>query len=104
MAILKFKPDAKPADVEAYFDAFPKMIAGMPMVRDWTFGRNQGAGGETHVKKHGFSPNYDVGLTLLFDSPKDYWAYAESPAHQAFFQKYCTPVLAERAVVQFNED
>ena len=103
IAILKFKPDARPEDIAAYFAAFPAMIASLPVVRSCVIGRNEGAGGETHVKKHSFAPNYDVGLTMLFDSPEGYRQYAESAEHQAFFQKYCTPILAERVVVQFQE-
>lgn len=104
MAILKFKPDAKQADIDAYFVAFPKLMASIPVIRNWSIGRNEGAGGETHVRKHSFAPNYDVGLTMEFDSPADYRAYAESAEHQAFFAKYCTPILAERVVVQFHRD
>jgi hypothetical protein len=103
MAILKFKPDAKPADIEAYFAAFPKLMASLPVVRSYIIGRNEGAGGETHVRKHHFAPNYDVGLTMVFDDPDGYRAYAESPEHQQFFATYCTPILAERVVVQFHE-
>ena len=102
MAILRFRPDARPADVADYFEAFPKLMASVPVIRAWTIGRNEGAGGETHVKKHNFAPNYDVGLTMEFDSPADYRTYAESPEHQAFFARYCTPILAERVVVQFH--
>jgi Stress responsive A/B Barrel Domain len=104
MAILRFKPDAKEADIAAYFAAFPGLMASLPVIRSWWIGRNEGAGGETHVQKHGFAPNYDVGLTMEFDSPDAYRQYAESPQHQAFFAKYCTPILAERVVVQFHQD
>ena len=92
-----------PSQIAAYFEAFPKMMASIPVVRAWTIGRNEGAGGETHVRKHGFAPNYDVGLTMTFDSPDAYRQYAESAEHQAFFAKYCTPILAERVVVQFHQ-
>jgi hypothetical protein len=104
IAILKFKPDAKAEDIAAYFAAFPGMIESLPVVRSCIIGRNEGSGGETHVRKHNFSPNYDVGLTMEFDSPQGYRDYAESAEHQAFFAKYCTPILAERVVVQFHED
>lgn len=104
MAILKFKPDAKESDIAAYFEAFPKLMASLPVIKAWRIGRNEGSGGETHVRKHSFAPNYDVGLTMEFDSPQAYRQYAESPEHQAFFAKYCTPILAERVVVQFQED
>ena len=104
MAILKFRPDAKEADIAAYFAAFPKLMASLPMIKAWTIGRNEGTGGETHVKKHGFAPNYDVGLTMEFDTPTAYRDYAESSEHQAFFATYCTPILAERIVVQFRKE
>lgn len=103
IAILKFKPDAKTADIATYFEAFPKLMASLPVVRSYVIGRNQGAGGETHVKKHGFAPNYDVGLTMVFDDAAGYRAYAESREHQDFFARYCAPILAERVVVQFDE-
>jgi stress responsive alpha/beta barrel protein len=101
MAILKFKADAKQEDIAAYFEAFPPLMKSLPVIKAWSIGRNQGAGGETHVKKHNFASNYDVGLTMDFDSAADYLRYAESPEHQAFFAKYCVPILAERVVAQF---
>ena len=104
MAILKFKPDAKQADIDAYFAAFPGLMASLPVIKAWNIGRNQGAGGETHVKKGSFAPNYDVGLMMDFESGADYLKYAESPEHQAFFAKYCVPILAERVVAQFKTD
>src|SRR3979411_1057627 len=102
MAILRFRADARPADVAAYFEAFPKLMASIPVIRAWSIGRNEGAGGETHVKKHNFAPNYDVGLTMEFDSPADYRTSAESPEPQAFFARYCTPILAERVGVHVH--
>ena len=104
MAILKFKTDAKQDDIDAYFKAFPGLMASLPVIKAWNIGRNQGAGGETHVKKGSFAPNYDVGLIMDFDSSGDYLKYAESPEHQAFFAKYCVPILAERVVAQFKKD
>jgi hypothetical protein len=78
MAILRFKPDAKPADIAAYFEAFPNLMASQPTIKSWQIGRNEGAGGETHVRKGSFAPNYDVGLTMVFDNPQGYLTYAES--------------------------
>jgi Stress responsive A/B Barrel Domain len=104
MAILKFKPDAKESDILAYFAAFPSLMKSLLVIKSWSIGRNRGAGGETHVRKHSFAPNYDVGLMMDFDSAADYLKYAESPEHQAFFAKYCVPILEERVVAQFPID
>ena len=56
MAILKFEPDAKEADIAAYFEAFPKLMASLPVIKAWSIGRNEGAGGETHVKSTASRP------------------------------------------------
>ncbi len=39
MAILKFKPDAKQADIDAYFAAFPGLMASLPVIKAWNIGR-----------------------------------------------------------------
>jgi hypothetical protein len=104
MAILKFKPDAKQADIDSHFEAFPKLMVSLPVIKAWNIGRNQGTGGETHGKKHSFAPTYDVGLMMDFDSGADYLKYAESPEHQAFFAKYCVSILTDRVVAQFSKD
>lgn len=102
MAILKFKDDADPAAIDAYMAAFPGFANGMPTINKWYIGRNEGTGGESHVKRHGLRGNYDVGLVLEFYTPDDYLKYAESKEHQAFFERYCAPIFAERVVVQFH--
>jgi hypothetical protein len=102
MAILKFKLDADPEAIRRYFENFPKLATSLPVIRKWYIGRNEGAGGESHVGRHNFRPNYDVGLVLEFDDAQGYRDYAESPEHQTFFEEFCTPILAERVVVQFN--
>jgi hypothetical protein len=102
MAILKFKDDADPAAIQRYFENFPKLAESLPVIRSWYLGRNEGSGGESHVKRHGHKPNYDVGLVLEFDDQTGYRDYAESPEHQSFFEEFCAPIFAERVVVQFH--
>jgi hypothetical protein len=101
MAILKFRPDAPEAARQRFADNFPRMANGIPQIRAWTFGRNTGPGGESHVRAGGYAPNYDVGLTMDFDDSAGYLAYAESESHRRFFAEFVAPILAERVVVQF---
>lgn len=101
MAMLKFKSDASPEAKRAFLDNFPKMASSIPQIKAWTMGPNAGGGGESHVIKGGYPPNYDVGLMFDFDSEADYRQYAECATHQAFFKTYVAPIVAERAVVQF---
>jgi hypothetical protein len=42
MAILRFEPDAKEANIDAYVAAFPALMASLPVIRAWSFGRNAG--------------------------------------------------------------
>lgn len=102
MAILKFKADAPEAAKQAFLDHFPGVMNSIPEIKSWSIGRNAGGGGETHVKKGGYPPNYDVGLVMDFDSPETYRAYAECATHQKFFAAYLKAIVAERVVVQFH--
>jgi hypothetical protein len=102
MAILKFKSDADPAAIARYFENFPRLAQSLPVIQSWYLGRNEGSGGESHVKRHGHKPNYDVGLVLEFEDQQGYRDYAESPEHQSFFEEFCVPIFDERVVVQFH--
>lgn len=44
MAILKFKSGARREDIDAYFAAFPALMASLPVIRAWSSGRNEGGG------------------------------------------------------------
>jgi len=104
MAILKFKSGARREDIDAYFAAFPALMASLPVIRAWSIGRNEGTGGETDVEKHGFSPQLTTaGSPWSSNWPQAYRQYAEAAEQQAFFAKYGTPILAERVVCQFSK-
>jgi hypothetical protein len=102
MAILKFKADAPEKAIQSFLDHFPGVMDSIPEIRSWSMGRDAGGGGESHVRTGGYSPNYDVGLMMDFDSPESYRAYAECATHQKFFAEYVKPIVAERVVVQFH--
>ncbi len=81
MAMLRFKPDATAGAKQAFFGNFPKMATSIPQIKAWSMGPNAGGGGESHVVKGSYPPNYDVGLIFDFDTEADYRQYAECATH-----------------------
>jgi hypothetical protein len=46
--------------------------------------------------------NADFGVVADFDSPDDYPAYLEHPAHAAVVGEYVRPIVAGRTAIQFE--
>lgn len=45
---------------------------------------------------------WDFAVVADFETPEDFRTYAEHPDHQAFIRDRLTPVLADRASLQFE--
>jgi len=45
--------------------------------------------------------NYDFAVTVDFDNEADFVAYRDDPGHREMIRRYITPILAQRAAVQF---
>ena len=46
--------------------------------------------------------NYDFAVTADFDDEAGYFAYRDDPRHREIVQRYITPIVAQRAAVQFE--
>jgi hypothetical protein len=102
VACLKWKPDADEASRQAFLENFPHMANNIPVIKGWTLGVDVGQGGEEHVAALGWPGNFDIGLTIEFDSPEGYAEYAHHPVHKEFLENYAKPVLGERIAVQHH--
>lgn len=103
VAVLKWKPEATEERKKAFLENFPAMAESIPSIRSWAIGVDAGqGGGEDHVVALGWPGNYDIGLTIEFDSPEGYWEYANHPHHKSFLKDYAQPVLGERVAVQHH--
>ena len=45
---------------------------------------------------------YDFGLVADFARREDYLVYRDHPAHRAVIEQYITPIVAERASIQYE--
>lgn len=51
----------------------------------------------------GLNPaNFDFAVVADFDDAAGYASYRDHPAHRAVVEQYITPVVAERAAVQYE--
>jgi hypothetical protein len=46
--------------------------------------------------------NFDFAVTADFDDRAGYLAYRDDPGHRDVVQRYITPIVAERAAVQYE--
>ena len=88
----KFKPDAKPEQIDAVIAAFRDLKKKIPVIKEFSWGTN------VSPEKH------DKGFThcfiLSFASEKDRDAYAEHPDHKAF-GKGLGPILEDVFVLDY---
>ena len=88
----KFKPEAKPEQIDAVVAAFRDLQKKIPVIKEFSWGTN------VSPEKH------DKGFThcfiLSFASAKDRDAYLVHPDHKAF-GKQLGPILADVFVVDY---
>ncbi len=46
--------------------------------------------------------NFDFAVSADFDDEAGFLAYRDDPGHREIVQRYITPILAQRAAVQFE--
>ena len=46
--------------------------------------------------------NFDFAVTADFDDEAGYFAYRDDPGHRQVVQRYITPIVAQRAAVQYE--
>jgi hypothetical protein len=69
-----------------------KLPAQIPAIREYRVGPDAG-----------LSPaNHDFAVVADFDDAGGYLAYRDHPAHRAVVDTHITPILAERAAVQYE--
>jgi len=88
----KFKPDAKPEQIDAVVSAFRELKKKIPAIKEFSWGTNVSP--EKHDK--GFTHCFILG----FKSEKDRDDYLVHPDHKAF-GKIVGPVLADVFVIDY---
>ena len=92
VVMLRWKPDATPADRFAVHAGLSELPSRIPEIRSYTVGT------DAHVNEG----NFDLVLVADFDDVDGYLVYRDHPAHQAVLRERIVPILAERAAVQHH--
>jgi hypothetical protein len=87
-----WKTDATEADKATAITAIASLPTLIPTVRAFAYGY------DARVNED----NYDFAVTADFDDAAGYLAYRDDPKHREIVAKYLTPILAERAAVQYE--
>ena len=87
-----WKPEAtaeEKAEAAAQIASLPSIV---PTVRAFASGPDAGVNED----------NFDFAATADFDDAAGYLEYRDNPRHREIVAKYVTPILAERAAVQYE--
>jgi hypothetical protein len=86
----KVAPGADPEEIVRILNELPPH---MPWIRSWVIGKHHGP--------RLYASTFDYGLTVDFESPRDYQAYSDHPEHQRILP-LIAPMFAARAVVDIE--
>jgi len=93
LVLLKFKPEARPAQIDAIVQAFIGLPAQIDAVKALECG--------TDVSPEGLAKGFTHSFLLTFADAAGRDAYLPHPAHQAFVAKL-QPVLADVLVIDYE--
>ena len=92
VVMFKWADGVSEEQVRALGDELRKLPAEVGTVRGYRIGPDAG-----------LNPgNFDFVVVADFDDADGYLTYRDHPAHRAVVERYITPVLAQRAAVQYE--
>jgi hypothetical protein len=77
------------AEAAAQIATLPTLV---PTIRGFASGTDAGVNDD----------NYDFAVTVDFDDAAGYLAYRDDPRHREIVAKYISPIIVERAAVQYE--
>ena len=91
-ALFKWAADAIDEQKQAAATEVAKLPSIVPSIRAFESGPDAGFN----------QGNFDFAVTADFDDEAGYLAYRDDPAHREIVQRYVTPIVAQRAAVQYE--
>jgi len=88
----KWAADATDEQKQAAATEVAKLPSIVPSIRAFASGPDAGLA----------ERNFDFAVTADFDDEAGYFAYRDDPAHRDIVQRYITPIVAQRAAVQYE--
>lgn len=94
VALFTWTPMATAEQKQAAFAALRELPHAIDELRRFDFGPDAGIN----------AANFDFAVVADFDDREGYLAYRDHPAHRAVIAEYITPIVSQRAAVQFEPD
>jgi hypothetical protein len=90
--LCKWAADATDEQKKAAATELAKLPSTIPSLRAFACGPDAGFA----------EGNFDFAVTADFDDEAGYFAYRDNPGHRQVVQRYITPIVAQRAAVQYE--
>src|SRR5215469_7130623 len=91
-ALFQWAADATNEQKQAAATELAKLPSIVPSIRAFASGPDAGFA----------ERNFDFAVTADFDDEAGYFAYRDDPQHREVVQRYITPIVAQRAAVQYE--
>jgi hypothetical protein len=91
VVVFRLQPDTPAEPVEHLVRSLRELAATLPEIVDYRVGTDLGVN----------DASWDLAVTADFADEAGYLAYRDHPEHQAIIRDQVTPIVAERASVQF---
>jgi hypothetical protein len=91
VALFRWKPGATEEQKKLVAAELATLPSAVPSIRAFATGADAGIN----------QGNFDFAVTADFDDELAYLAYRDDPTHRDIIATYITPLVAERAAVQF---
>ena len=91
-ALFQWAADATGEQKQAAATEVAKLPSIVPSIRAFASGPDAGFA----------ERNFDFAVTADFDDEAGYFAYRDDPEHREVVRRYITPIVAQRAAVQYE--
>ena len=90
--LFRWKPEATNEEKQRVATEVAKLPSIIPSLRAFACGPDAGLA----------TTNFDFAVCADFDDEPGFFAYRDDPAHRVVVDRYITPILDQRAAVQFT--
>jgi Stress responsive A/B Barrel Domain len=92
VVLFNWTPEATEEQKERVAEELGRLPALIPSLREYHFGRNAG------INPGG----YEFAVVADCDDLDGYLAYRDNPEHRAIIDTFITPIVAQRAAIQYE--
>jgi hypothetical protein len=92
VVVFTWKPEATPEQIKKIASELRNLTSSIPAIRAYACGSDAGITNGT----------FDFAVTADFDDEAGFVSYRDDPGHRDIIQRLITPIVAQRAAVQYE--